>query len=104
MRHLLRHPLLAGVTYILETPGMDEGYDAINIDRARRLAAGLPLDALPPGAMHLRGSRSRTPPGPEPEAEPEPVAGAEGVQTTRAGPRRGPGADGRPGSARAPRR
>ena len=37
--HVLRHPALAHATYYLETPGMDEGYDAINVARARALAA-----------------------------------------------------------------
>ena len=64
MAHLLRHPLLAHATYMIETPGMDEGYDAINLQRARDLAAGRPLAPLPPGAMHVKGSRSRTAPGP----------------------------------------
>jgi deoxyribonuclease-4 len=62
MAYLLRHPLLAHATYYLETPGMDEGYDAINLQRARDLAAGRALAPLPPGAMHVRGSRSRTAP------------------------------------------
>jgi deoxyribonuclease IV len=60
MAHLLPHPLLARATYILETPGMDEGYDAINVARAIALARGEPLAPLPPGAMTLRGSRSRS--------------------------------------------
>ena len=72
MAHLLRHPLLAHATYYIETPGMDEGYDAINLRRARDLAAGRPLDPLPPGATSLRGSRARTPPAPaDDEDEPE---------------------------------
>ena len=71
MAHLLRHPLLAGVTYFLETPGMDEGYDAINIARALALAAGRPLEPLPPGAMTVRGSRARSAPEPEAELETE---------------------------------
>jgi hypothetical protein len=45
---------------------MDEGYDAVNMARARALARGLPLDPLPPEAMNLRGSRARTAPQPEP--------------------------------------
>jgi deoxyribonuclease-4 len=45
--HLLRHPALAHVAYYLETPGMDEGYDAINLARARDLIAGRPLADLP---------------------------------------------------------
>ncbi len=61
MAHLLRHPRLADVAYILETPGMDEGYDAINVARAVALARGEPLAPLPAGALTLRGSRSRAP-------------------------------------------
>lgn len=62
LAHLLTHPRLAGATYYLETPGMDEGYDAINIARAHDLAAGRPLPILPPEAMTVRGSRARTAP------------------------------------------
>lgn len=54
--HLLRHPWLTETTYILETPGMDAGYDAVNLARARALAAGEPLDDLPPEAFDLPGS------------------------------------------------
>jgi hypothetical protein len=73
MAHLLRHPLLEHATYYLETPGMDEGYDAINVARAIALFEGRPLEPLPPGAMTLRGSRARTAPAPEPEAETSPA-------------------------------
>jgi deoxyribonuclease-4 len=66
MAHLLRHPRLAHAAYYIETPGMDEGYDAINVDRARRLLAGERLEPLPPEAMNLRGSRSRSAPLAEP--------------------------------------
>jgi deoxyribonuclease-4 len=62
LAHVIRHPLLAGATYYLETPGMDEGYDAVNVARAYDLAAGRPLDVLPPEAMTVRGSRARTGP------------------------------------------
>ena len=61
LARFLTHPALGHVAYFLETPGMDQGYDAVNMARARRLAAGLPLDALPPEAFELRGARSRTP-------------------------------------------
>ena len=61
LARLLTHPALAHVAYFLETPGMDQGYDAVNMGRARALAAGAPLDVLPPGAFHLHGARSRTP-------------------------------------------
>jgi len=58
--HLLRHPRLAEVPFYLETPGMDVGYDEVNLRRARDLAAGRPLDPLPPEALALRGRRTRT--------------------------------------------
>ncbi|MGK2849967.1 MAG: deoxyribonuclease IV [Candidatus Limnocylindrales bacterium] len=62
LTHLLRHPGLARALHILETPGMDEGYDAVNVDRAQRLAAGQTIGDLPPEAFDLRGSRTRTAP------------------------------------------
>ncbi len=63
LAHILRHPGLGRATYLLETPGMDEGYDAINLARARALATGAPLEPLPPGAFQLRGSaKARTAP------------------------------------------
>jgi deoxyribonuclease-4 len=68
LTHILRHPRLTHAAYILETPGMDVGYDAVNIQRARTLWAGKPLPMLPPEAFTLpsssRGrmrSSSRTP-------------------------------------------
>jgi deoxyribonuclease IV len=69
MRRILTHPDLRQVTYYLETPGMDEGYDAINAQRARDLAEGRALASLPPEAMSLPGSRARTGPSVEPQAE-----------------------------------
>jgi deoxyribonuclease-4 len=59
LAHVLRHPRLSHASYILETPGMDEGYDAINLARALALARGEPLEPLPTGAFTLRGSRVR---------------------------------------------
>ncbi len=64
LAHIITHPLLAAVTYYLETPGMDEGYDAINVARAYALAAGEPLPELPAGARHARGGHARTGPPP----------------------------------------
>jgi deoxyribonuclease-4 len=61
LARLLTHPALARIPFFLETPGMDEGYDAVNVARARDLAAGRPLALLPPEALHLRGARARTP-------------------------------------------
>jgi hypothetical protein len=93
MAHLLTHPLLAHVPAYLETPGMDEGYDAINMARAHALASGRPLDPLPPGAMSVRGSRSRTAAQAEPESEGEGEAGvvaAAGAESEAWAPSRTP--------------
>ena len=57
--HLVRHPRVRHATFILETPGMDAGYDAVNVARAWDLLAGRPLAPLPTEAFRLRGSRSR---------------------------------------------
>jgi len=62
----LTHPKLAHVTYYIETPGMDEGYDKINVRRAYDIADGAPLKRLPRGALEVRGSRSRSGPASEP--------------------------------------
>jgi deoxyribonuclease-4 len=59
---ILRHPLLAGASYVLETPGMEDGYDAINLQRAVALARGEPLAPLPPEAFALAARRSRAAP------------------------------------------
>jgi deoxyribonuclease IV len=70
LRHLLCHPSLAHVTYILETPGMDDGYDAINVERAFAIAAGRALAELPAGADALTSDRSKTgPPADEPDGD-----------------------------------
>lgn len=62
LARVLTHPSLAHVTYYLETPGMDEGYDEVNIKRAYALAAGEPLRRLPAAAFQTRSSRARTAP------------------------------------------
>jgi len=62
LRHLLTHPSLAHVTYYLETPGMDDGYDAVNMARALDLAAGRELETLPPEAFELSRDRSNAAP------------------------------------------
>ena len=54
LRHLLTHPALRDVPFVMETPGMDEGYDLVNMDRARALVAGEPLARLPPEAFELK--------------------------------------------------
>jgi deoxyribonuclease IV len=65
LRAFLCDPHLARMTFYLETPGMDEGYDAVNAARVRDLLAGRPLAELPAEAMNLRGSRARTHPADE---------------------------------------
>jgi deoxyribonuclease IV len=61
--HLLRHPSVQGVPFISETPGMDVGYDAVNVARARALARGESLEPLPPEAFEVSsgGHRSAAP-------------------------------------------
>jgi deoxyribonuclease-4 len=56
------HPALGHVTYMLETPGMDEGYDAVNLDRIRDLAEGRPIPDLPPAAFQTRSGKGRSAP------------------------------------------
>lgn len=63
MAHLLRHPALDHVTFFLETPGMEKGFDAVNMARVGDLVAGRPLT---PGPLPRPG----TGPGPTPQAGP----------------------------------
>ena len=60
MHAVLTHPRLAAVPVLLETPGMDTGYDKRNMDRVRRLIAGRELPRLPKAAFELRSARSRS--------------------------------------------
>jgi deoxyribonuclease-4 len=62
MRTLLQEPWLATLPTFLETPGMDDGYDQVNLERVGMLAAGESPPTLPPEAFRLRGSRARTAP------------------------------------------
>jgi len=63
MAHLLRHPVLDRVTFFLETPGMEKGFDAVNMARVGDLVEGRPLT---PGPLPRPG----TGPGPTPQAGP----------------------------------
>ena len=47
LAHLLCHPALDHVAFYLETPGMENGYDAMNVARLGDLAAGRPLTPGP---------------------------------------------------------
>jgi deoxyribonuclease-4 len=62
LRDLLNEPWLASLPTFLETPGMDAGYDAINLERALMLAAGQELPSLPPEAFSLRRGAARAAP------------------------------------------
>jgi len=53
LAHLLCHPALSHVAYYLETPGMESGFDAVNMARLGDLAAGRPLT---PGPAEPDGS------------------------------------------------
>lgn len=58
---ILRDARLSGTTFILETPGVDEGYDAVNIRRALMLYTGAQsLPELPPKAFRLTRRSTRT--------------------------------------------
>ena len=62
MRAVLTHPWLETLPTFLETPGMDVGYDKINLERAQQLIEGDTPALLPPEAFEVRSSRSRTAP------------------------------------------
>lgn len=55
LAHLLCHPALDHVAFYLETPGMEDGFDAVNVARLGDLAAGRPLTPGP-GTPWGRGS------------------------------------------------
>jgi deoxyribonuclease-4 len=64
LRDLLNQAWLRSLPTFLETPGMDTGYDAINLERALLLADGQELPVLPPEAFNLRrGAKRSGPPG-----------------------------------------
>jgi deoxyribonuclease-4 len=47
LAHLLRHPALSHVAYYLETPRMEDGYDAVNVARLADLVEDRPLTPGP---------------------------------------------------------
>jgi hypothetical protein len=66
MQTLLRDPRFraAGTAFILETPGVDAGYDAVNVRRAWLLYGGaVELPQLPPRAFRLNRRSTRAGPG-----------------------------------------
>jgi len=57
---MLRDPRLAGATFIMETPGVDEGWDAVNMRRAWQLWRGeTELPVLPPKAFRTNRRSTR---------------------------------------------
>ena len=63
---LREHRLAALTTFVMETPGTEDGYDAVNLRRARLLYGGAAeLPTLPARAFHLtrRSTRSGPPRG-----------------------------------------
>ena len=60
---LLRDPRLARVPFIMETPGTDEGWDAVNLRRAFQLWNGATeLPTLPPKAFRTNRRSTRVAP------------------------------------------
>ncbi len=62
MREILIHPWLETLPTFLETPGMDVGYDLVNLERARQIVDGETPAPLPPEAFLTRSSKARTAP------------------------------------------
>ena len=57
---MLRDPRLRETTFIMETPGADEGWDAVNMRRAWMLWGGATeLPVLPPKAFHTNRRSTR---------------------------------------------
>jgi len=62
LRDLLNHPWLGSLPTYLETPGMEAGYDAINLERALLLADDQALPELPAEAFQMRRQTAQTGP------------------------------------------
>ena len=67
LARMATHPALDDVIYLLETPGMGEGYDEINVGRLRDAVLGRPLAELPPDAFRTKSTKGRSAP-PEDDA------------------------------------
>jgi deoxyribonuclease-4 len=51
LKYLLRNDILRDVAFYFETPGMESGYDAVNMSRLYDLAAGRPLTPAPTATL-----------------------------------------------------
>ncbi len=94
MARIVTHPGLEHVAYYLETPGMDDGYDAVNVARVLDLANGRPLAELPAAAFHTRSSKGRSAPaeddGPATASDADPQSTGEPRRTGGPAPRARP--------------
>ena len=81
---LISHPKLAHAAYYLETPGMEEGWDRLNVERTIQLAQGnlklKPLPAEAPDATTPKKPATRA----KSSAGAKPAARAMARATTRA--------------------
>ena len=65
LARLLCHPALDHVTFLLETPGMEDGFDLVNMARIADLAAGRTLTPVLAGAPAAVASTARQPRRPQ---------------------------------------
>ena len=89
LARMLTHPALDHVVYMLETPGMEDGYDAVNMARAKALAAGEPIEDLPAEAFATRSAKGRSAPA-DPEGNDPSVIALAKAQRPRRAPRPDP--------------
>jgi deoxyribonuclease-4 len=89
LAHLLRHPRLRDLPFVLETPGMDAGYDRINLERCRLLLAGEPLPTLPEAAFRLSRRAAASAPADDDVEAPARRAGGAGRRVGGSGRRVG---------------
>ncbi len=71
LAHFLCHPALSHVAFYLETPEMENGYDAVNVARLADLAANRPLTPGPAGQFQEFEHAVAAPPEPGPDSETE---------------------------------
>ena len=59
LAHFLCHPALSHVAFYLETPGMENGYDAVNVARLGRPGGGQAAYSGPGRQSRRRRARGR---------------------------------------------
>jgi deoxyribonuclease-4 len=70
LAHFLCHPALSHVAFYLETPDMENGYDAVNVSRLGDLAADRPLTPGPRQEPRESDRTTSARPGPRSGSEP----------------------------------